>query len=295
MVESETPKRFHSYSMNRFDLSFGNEFMECRVFWARVVSSETESLFTQYTKHTFYEVQYALEGRIGMVLDEDRRAELAESDFIIIPPDTYHQIVDADSVGARFIMAFSVECKDGRFREWMRYLDEPKPCRETPYMRSLLSAALEKAETDGPLAQQMVASLLENFFLEMVQAIVPKESLGELRDGKREDIDGRAEAICAFIRDARGIGIGVADVARQFNVSERHLNRIVLAAKGKTPKELICHEKLKRIEEYMVSTRLSLNEISELCGFSDAYAMNKFFRRYNLITPSDFRKTAKKH
>jgi len=43
----------------------------------------------------------------------------------------------------------------------------------------------------------------------------------------------------------------------------------------------------------MVSTSLSLGEIAELCGFSDSYAMNKFFKRYNKVTPTVFRKPAK--
>ena len=59
-----------SYHINKYDIEIANELFDCRIFWARVISSETESLFTQYTRHTFYEIQYALEGRIGMLLGE---------------------------------------------------------------------------------------------------------------------------------------------------------------------------------------------------------------------------------
>ena len=60
-----------SYHINKYDIEIQNELFDCRIYWARLISSETESLFTQYTKHTFYEIQYALEGRIGMVINED--------------------------------------------------------------------------------------------------------------------------------------------------------------------------------------------------------------------------------
>ena len=98
----------------------------------------------------------------------------------------------------------------------------------------------------------------------------------------------------AFIKSRSGIGVQVRDIAEKFNMSERHINRIFKAHTGECPKEYINHEKLRKIEEYIVSTKLSLSEISGLCGFCDEYAMNKFFKRYNLINLSDFRKLSSK-
>ena len=104
-------EKIFSHNINKFDIIIDNPLLDCRIFWARVVSSENESLFTQYTKHSFYEIQYALMGKIGILLGEEKTVNIAESEFIIVPPDTYHQIVDSDSVGARFIMAFSMKPK----------------------------------------------------------------------------------------------------------------------------------------------------------------------------------------
>ena len=46
-------KRYGSSNINIFDIEIDNGLMRSRVFWARVISSENESLFTQNTKHTF--------------------------------------------------------------------------------------------------------------------------------------------------------------------------------------------------------------------------------------------------
>ena len=100
-----------SHSIGKYNIIVENDFMKCHIYWARIVGSETESLFTQYTKHTFYEIQYALEGRIVMQIEKNKNIIVEQSDFIIVPPDTFHQIVDGDTVGARFIMAFSIEVK----------------------------------------------------------------------------------------------------------------------------------------------------------------------------------------
>ena len=83
-MKSQT--RFGSNNINTFDLEINNGVLRCRVFWARIISSENESLFTTKTKHTFYEIQYALEGRIGMLIGGGERVTFDESDFIVIPP-----------------------------------------------------------------------------------------------------------------------------------------------------------------------------------------------------------------
>lgn len=293
MDTQQQSNRLESQNINKFDIEFHNTLMDCKVFWARVVSSESESLFTHYTKHTFYEIQYALEGHIGMIIDKDTKINIDQSDFIIIPPDRYHQIVDSDSQGARFIMAFSLEFKAKHLKNAMKYFDAPKPYGETPEMRKLLELILEKSYTNAPLHKQIITTLLESFFLEITETVL-QNNISNGTDGDFLNTEERFNKICAFIANCNGIGISVASVAKSFNTSERHLNRIVKAATGKSAKELINHEKLKKIEEYITTTSLSLNEIAELCGFSDAYAMNKFFKRYNFSNPSSLRKTAQK-
>lgn len=83
-----------------------NQIFESRIFWARIVSSERESLFTQYTKHTFYEIQYALSGRIGMAVGKDGFINVEQGRFLIIPPDVYHQVIEADAVGRGLLPPF---------------------------------------------------------------------------------------------------------------------------------------------------------------------------------------------
>lgn len=280
--------------INLYDIAISNEFMDGRVFWARTVSSENESLFTQYTKHTFYEIQYALEGHIGMTINRSESLYVAESDFVVIPPDTYHQVVDADSRGARFIMAFSVSFKDEKMNGILHSLNTIFPYKETKIMRSILSAINEKSKKSGRVSKRIVSSLLESFLLEVFDTLRDTDTYKKLSEDEIYDTTRRVEAMFGFIKNSNGIGISVSDIAERFSMSERHVGRLFQNVLGKNPRDVINHEKLKKIEEYVISTELSFSEISELCGFSDEYAMNKFFKRYNLTNLSDFKRIAKK-
>lgn len=284
---------YRSLHINKYDIEITNELFACRIFWARVISSETQSLFTSNTKHTFYEIQYALEGRIGMVIGEEEKVYFDHSHFVVIPPDTYHQIVDGDSTGARFIMAFDIRPKDDALRPAMRQLSRVLPHRESAAMRPLLSLILEKSYRNDALRKGLLHSLLESFLLEILETVA---SAGTDPAGayKAEPDGERATEITAFIHALNGIGVRVTDVAAHFHLSERQLNRVLIAATGKSAGDWIAHEKMKKIEELTAATSLSLQEIAALCGFSDGYAMNKFFKRHAKTTLSEFRRIARR-
>lgn len=280
-----------SHSIGGYDITVENSLLKCRVYWARVIGSETESLFTQSTKHTFYEIEYALEGRIEMLIEGNRKIFLEPSEIVIIPPDTFHQIVDGDSVGTRFIMAFSLDVKSPLIAALPSLLRRVVPIKESIYMRALLEMISERSYRDNPLRERLVECYLECFLLELAEEIMREHGSGEAYDDTCKDSKERVrvERITKFISERGGIGISCKEIAEHFSISERHLFRIFTAVTGASLKETIDRKKLERVEELVTSTDLSFGEISELCGFSDEYTMNKFFKRRTRYSLGEYR------
>ena len=279
-------------NLDKHHLTVDNDDFTATVFWARVVSSETESLLTHYTKHTFFEIQYALEGRLVITVGDNDRFTLEESDFIIIPPDTYHQIVDGDDTGARFILAFSLSAKGEATHEAVLRRGAI-PHRESIVLRQLLIAILQKSAADTSHADGVLSGLIASFLYELCDVLAPaKREYAEEESANDTEGAGRVAAVSAYIRQYHGIGMTVSTLARHFGISERHLGRLFRTEAQTTVREAINHEKLRYMEELIASTPLSLMEISALCGFCDEYAMNKFFKRYNRMRLSDYRRTA---
>ena len=278
-------------NLDKHHLTVDNGDFSATVFWARVVSSETESLLTHYTKHTFFEIQYALEGRIVITVGDNDRYTLEERDFIIIPPDTYHQIVDGDDTGARFILAFSLAAKEGALHD-TALRKGAIPHRESAALRQLLHLILQKSAADTGHAKGVLSGLIESFLYELCDILAPTDGYADEKSAQLPGGTKRITAVQAYIRQYHGIGMTVSTLARHFGISERHLNRIFQSEVHRTVREAINHEKLRYMEELIASTPLSLMEISALCGFSDEYAMNKFFKRYNRMRLSDYRRTA---
>jgi len=278
-----------SRSIGTYDIIVENDFMKCRIYWARVIGSETESLFTQYTKHTFYEIQYALEGRIIMQIEKNRQICIEQADFIIIPPDTFHQIVDGDTVGSRFIIAFSMEIKSPQLKELPIEMSRLVPYHETKYMRDILHIAINKKNHDTAIRKRLVTGYLECLMLEFMEAVYPYGIQELAKMEALSENEARVAQIQRFIADYNGIGIRPVDISQKFSISERHLNRIFISVTGKTLKEAINRQKLAKIEELIATTSLSFKEISELCDFADEYGMNLFFKRYNNCGLTEYR------
>lgn len=277
---------YSSCNINKFDMTISNSIMDCRIFWARVVSGDRESLFTKYQKHSFFEIQYALLGEIGMALEDDTFVNVKESEFLIVPPDTFHQIVECEENGARFIMGFFPEFRDSKLQS--EAMKRMQPCQQSPHMRQILDILLQKEYHDEPLRKESITALAECFLMEVLETV-----LGPLQHTQKTSRRSRTEEevgkMLAFIHDYNGIGIGVADVAARFLLSERQLTRLFTAVTGAGPSAAIAQEKLKKIEQLVATTPLNFTEIAELCGFSDGYAMNKFFKRHNHVNLSEFR------
>ena len=293
MPHPEEKHLTHACNLDRYHLTVSNHGLAATVFWARVVSSETESLLTGYTKHTFFEVQYALEGRIVITVGDNHRFTLDESDFIVIPPDTYHQIVDGDEEGARFIMAFSLEAESPNVLPVLVHAGAV-PHRESPALRALLTLILEQAQAATPFGEPALSCLIEAFLWELLYILSPTEAPRTPRAAKKTESGERIQTIRDYIRSYHGVGISVSGLSRHFGIGERHLNRVFHAEAGHSVRDEINYEKLRHIEEMVAATPLSLGEISALCGFSDEYAMNKFFKRYNKTSLSEYRHTARR-
>ena len=283
---------YNSCNINQFDMQISNSFMDCRIFWVRVVSSESESLATKYTRHSFFELQYALQEPIALELEDRGRIDVRESEFVVVPPNTGHQITESGAGGARFIIAFSPEFRDAQLRSAAGVLERIRVLPETEHMRGLLSVMLRKGNQDTPIRRESITALVECFLLEVMETVFAdaKDAPQSLTGTQRE-----VQRMLAFIRDCNGIGISVADVANRFMLSPRQVTRMFTAVTGAGPSTANALEKLKRVEELIVSTQLTFLEIAEVCGFSDGYALNKFFKRHNHVNLSEFRELSRKN
>lgn len=81
----------------------------------------------------------------------------------------------------------------------------------------------------------------------------------------------------------------VNEFADLLNTTPQNLNIICRKQTGKSASEIITNQLLLEAKRYILHTDNTINEIAEILSFTDTSNFVKFFKRYENITPTQFR------
>ena len=87
-------------------------------------------------------------------------------------------------------------------------------------------------------------------------------------------------------------GITLEEMADKLFVSEEYLSSQFKKEIRVGFKEMVRTLQIERIKELLTNTKLKLNQIAELAGYSDAKYMSRVFKDEVGVLPSEFRKSA---
>ena len=276
MEDSEAKKNCQR-TIGRMPATVEDDGRRFRVYWARLIRGNSESLLTLNTKHSVYEIEYAVSRALTIRLGSDE-AVLDEGEFIIVPPETTHQITDSKPDGVKFIMGFDAPGLIGC------QISSAAVTAETPVLRSL-AETLGVAISDERRRPGLLDSLLAELLLSFLSA-----SPGLPEETPVSENELRLRRFLSYIGESNGVGVTVSGGAKLLNLSQRQLFRICGALCGKTPVELINEKRLEYLMTCLKYKSLTLSEIADMSGFQTEYAMAKFFRRHAKLNPSDYRR-----
>ena len=83
----------------------------------------------------------------------------------------------------------------------------------------------------------------------------------------------------------------VASLAERAGMGQRTFLRRFEDATGKTPARWLLDERLQRATQHLTHSRLSVEQIAELCGFSNASTLRHHFRQQFGLSPLQYRKS----
>lgn len=130
-----------------------------------------------------------------------------------------------------------------------------------------------------------VADLLPSFFNSLWNELCIS--------GQGSDTGGQSNKIIEYVRKNYHKGIGVNEVAKDLHINPSYMSRIFKNEKGITVKHFITHYRMNIAAEKLVTTNLSVQQISEQCGYRDLQAFRKTFKEYFNMSPNQYRNTTK--
>lgn len=82
-------------------------------------------------------------------------------------------------------------------------------------------------------------------------------------------------------------------LAKSLGISPVQLSKKFKTAYGITPIQYLTSLRLERAKTLLMETRLTLEQISECCGYQSGFYLNRVFLKHERITPSQFRKASR--
>lgn len=99
----------------------------------------------------------------------------------------------------------------------------------------------------------------------------------------------RIEKAIKYIEKNISNSIDTSDVAKEVYLSEKQLKRLFLSHFGTTVYEYISAYKYNLSRRLLQETSIPISEIAEQTGFSESTSFSRFFKRYEGVSPSEFR------
>ncbi len=102
--------------------------------------------------------------------------------------------------------------------------------------------------------------------------------------------DREVARVCRFIREHACDGIDVNDVAEFTSLSRRQLERRFRSELNRTPHEEITAAQVAKVKQLLLETKLTLEQITPLAGYSHKESLSAVFKREVGETPGEYRR-----
>lgn len=292
------------YKLNAIVMRDKNLFLPLEILNIRCVEQRAErqnQTFTPYMhQHVCFEMHMPIEGwQTYQIMD--KTVSVYPEEVVLFAPNALHCVLKNSDNLRKFSMKFTLvlpedageDGEDSRFQYLVRALHARPYIKTKPnkWYAELMNRVFLEAYEEKYGWTALVVNMISQLVIEIVRENLPREKRHPSEEGLQRK---RIESIESFIQDNISAMITKQMVAEQMFLSVRQLDRIVLAERGMTLKSLIDQIKIQEARRLLRETDMTQRDISISLGFTETSSFNRYFRRFETVSPGTYRKQMKK-
>ncbi|MCB9233418.1 MAG: helix-turn-helix transcriptional regulator [Bacteroidia bacterium] len=138
--------------------------------------------------------------------------------------------------------------------------------------------------------EEFYYGLAEALLCEQTTSFNEMQSLTSLKESTREELFRRLHLAKNLIEEKYSEKIDNDLLAREACLSKYHFLRTFKQAFGTSPRQYLITKRLEVSRRYLRFTEKPVDEIANLCGFTDIFSFSGTFKKHYAVSPSEFRR-----
>ena len=267
--------------------------MEIRNFGLGLDRTTTRKQINAHTMHSHdgHELFFLLSGQRRYFLGHTIY-DISPGNAIFIPRTMLHRTVSLGSKGFdRYVLNFSQEHYDSfvTMAGWdaCSVFSDGACLQLSPDAVGKVRKAFEKMrqEMDQPdkWSQAAVNQLFNEIMLTCLRQGIPKQPC-------QEETADKMQQVAKYISEHYHEWITLADAAELVHMEKTYFCKRFKGLIGCGFLEFLTRTRLRAAKELLITTELSIGEVSDACGFSGSNYFGDVFLRYEGISPTQYRK-----
>lgn len=247
-------------------------------------------------QHSFFEMAYILEGtgRFGLnTIGEEKECHTySAGQLFLIPPNRTHIFtIDSHSkyIFIRFTEGYVSDYFSGHISNIMHLqsgfrirMQDSDSKAIGQIMHLTASESLHERSLSYAIIQQYVSVII------LITARCISESIPEYNNTYNDKAQFMLQYIQQHISQPEMLSLKA--LGEKFNLSPTYAGRFFRRNFGEEYSQYLMKSRMKKVEEMLVHTKMSIKEIASRMGYIDSCYLNRQFMKNHGITPSQYRK-----
>lgn len=241
--------------------------------------------------HDCYEIDI-IQKRSGTAVINDKESVISKGDIIVIPPGMPHLFKGECDIMQVFVTSYFLVENENFFsllkgsRVFFSGTINKLSSDEFLIVKSNAKKLIECEDMSGVFKEAMKKAIFFLFITELLRVID-----SDTRRSKAEEFNESAIVkSIEFIKNRYHEKITVNDLASVSNMSVSAYMRNFVRIFSVTPYEYVNMYRIRHSKKLLEETNLSIANIAQSCGFYDSSHFTRFFKKYERITPSQYKK-----
>ena len=242
-------------------------------------------------KHYFMEFHWVYAGEETVVCQDLQREYLLKpGQILMIPQETYHNVITKNGTVERICFNFSAEAAErgkSAILELYKSVDKPM-IFEDPVAAGFLEQCRQLLlQPETPLMENRQGVLLLNAALQLFSRL---PSARIIAPGSASNAQRQRWIIEEYVESNFMQTDGMAGLAAALHLSEKQSRKLVRKFLGEDFKAVIVRRRMELAAIYLAEPQKSLEEIAWQVGYRSYSGFQLCFKRYFGVTPSEKRR-----